>query len=422
MNLETQLKLAGRMALGQFRRIRSLYIQGIGSEHNTNPGARVLISYIPYALKEIAKYTGVPYQEWTPDHIERALPRLWSLFPGHSMFWESAELVRQLLLRGCHVDYVFRNFPKPYKNLEAYDFIIDEWDKLPEWKLANPRARSLFYATGMEWSFWNRSELNRIQWLVQRKGVSVPPHRQCPPIMSYEAADLVSSFGNDYINDTFGPHQKQKIRRISLSVINDDIELGVKDWASSRNTFLWYAGYDWLSRGLDMMIEIFARKPHLNLLVVGGGASNGGIMGDPHFTKLYAADLTQAKNISYCGHMNPASREFQEIVNRSVAVVVPTALDSCSGSVLQAMHYGLVPVTTPAAGLDLPDVFPLLPEDSCSDMMTAISDRCEELAQMPASELEVLRTMAWEYARKNHTRKTYRQSISTLLDEFIGPK
>ena len=357
------------------------WFEGLGEGVIINPKGRCLISYAPGAIEYVCRRMGKT--GWEPRAVGAMIPEIQKNFNNHMMYWESVELVRQVIARGYVVDYIFRVFPRSPRRLKTYDVFIDEWNDLPEWATINPHARKLFYATGMEWSYWNHAELTRIHWLVQRRGVGVPPSRQCPPILSHEHADLISSYGNEFIQRTFGPAHQPKIRRVNPGSLADRVDLAGKNWPEARNTFLWFAGYGWLPRGLDLTIEVFLKKPHLKLIVAGGPKGSDRYHEDPFFQRIYGTELRRAKNIEFHGFVDIQGELFHNLASRSCAVITPTALDSWSGSVAQAMHHGLIPITTPAAGLDLPQSFLMLPEDNDSRLMDCLADRCEELASMP---------------------------------------
>lgn len=413
------IRTARNWVQDRFLDFRAPFIQHIGRETVRRSSAgRCLVSYVPEAIRAVCKYHSVNPEQLTVGMLRNSRARLECDFPYHSMYWETTELVAQLLERNLVVDYCFRRLPNEKTQIQHYDFIIDEWSDLPRWKYINPQAKYLFYATGMEWSAWNLSELRRVEWLFHRRGFCVPHHRQLPPILSSEDADLISSFGNQFINDTFSQRYQHKIRRLALSVVHENIPPVSRNWTQAKTHFLWYAGYDWLSRGLDILIEIFDKRRDLQLHIVGGGG--GGVQSDPHFIKYYLPTVQAAPNIRIYGKLDPGSESFRQLVSQCAAVVVPTALDSCSGSVLQAMHLGLLPVTTETAGLDLPKEFSLLDDQSCPALFESIENQLDRVAASSPGELASMSESARAYANQNHTKQRYCESLETLLGSWIS--
>jgi glycosyltransferase involved in cell wall biosynthesis len=123
--------------------------------------------------------------------------------------------------------------------------------------------------------------------------------------------------------------------------------LEAKDFAAARLRFLFFASGSQVQKGLDLLLEVFARLPHLELHVCSGFAK------EPDFCACYRRELFETGNIHAVGWVDVAGERFAEIARRCACVIHPSCSEGQPGSVVQGMHAGLVPVVTRAAGLDI---------------------------------------------------------------------
>ncbi|MBI3922079.1 MAG: glycosyltransferase [Armatimonadetes bacterium] len=330
-------------------------------------------------------------------------------FASHSNHWESAELVRQLIERGFVVDCIWGRDGSLVEDVSGYDLILDEWSNLPRWAAKNPQARRWFYGTTSFWLFCNAAELQRLNWLFERRGVVLPPQWQLPPLLGLHDADVVTYFGNDFSAKHFGLYQP-KLRKLWVSTSASSPHFKPKDWTQARKRFLFYGSSGWVHRGLDLVLEAFL-KTDLELLIC---------MADQKFLEVYGEDLQGRKNIQYLGFVPPDSAAFQQIVQTTSAIVYPSAAEGCSTSVLQCMQFGLIPIVTESTGLSIHPDWPPLKGETDQHLIENILQRCIEISENSDSQLEELSHGFWEYANRNHTRLAYRESLRTVLDEFLG--
>jgi glycosyltransferase involved in cell wall biosynthesis len=331
------------------------------------------------------------------------------------MHWESGELVRQFIERGYIVDCLFDRNGGVIDDVSEYDVIVDEWINLPRWAAANTRAKTLHYATGCHWLFHNEAELARNSWLFARRQVVAPTRRQVPPILGPGTADLISTFGSQANIKTFGAYGP-KVRRLKISSVVSPGEPRPKAWGRARRRFLWFGGSGWVHKGLDLVVEAFLQEPHLELVICGGSLAEEDV-----FWRTYGREIEQAGNISYRGFLDPEGQEFESIVDSVCAVVYPSAAEGCSGAIVQCLHFGLIPIVTEITGLDVHTDWPALEGDSDGALIQDVRRRCSQMADLPEARLGELQRYFWSYARRNHTRDAYRQSLALVLDELLAP-
>lgn len=382
-------------------------VRGLGKGRPRRIG-RALVSYLSDYVRFISEQATPSV--WDREDLDTVLDgAIQGKFASHYQHWESSELVRQLIERGFIVDCIYDRNGYLIEDASSYDLILDEWSNLPRWAEQNPSAKKWSYVVISHWLFWNSAELQRLNWLFKRRGAALPPQRQLPPLLGPECADLVSYVGNDFILGTYGV-LGSKMRRIQLCPAVTSQGLKPKDWSSAKKRFLFFGSTGWVHRGLDLVLEAFMQTD-LELLICGA---------DQGFSEVYGEELKRHKNIQYLGFVYPDSTAFQQIVANTCAVVYPSAAEGCSTSILQCMHFGLIPIVSRAAGQGVHHFWPALDGDTDQALIENILQRCSVLSEYSDHQLEELSHSFWEYANQNHTRQAYRASLSGVLDELLG--
>lgn len=393
----------------QFR-LSLAMVRDIGKYNISNPKGRCLVSYIPHFVRLLNQHPDVGKKGWDPATLPVKMENLSRVFSRHQMWWESGEMVRQLIEKGFVVDCILKTDAHLIKDVSGYDLIIDEGNNLPKWSLTNPTSRKLFYCTGSHWLFHDKEQLIRHDWLFSRRGVCVAAERLIEPIMSPGYANLISIFGNQMNRSTFGSYS-EKIRKIWKSSVDSPSKLDSKNWKIARNRFLYFGGPGWVHKGLDLVIEAFLKEPELQLIICEG---------DQGFLSVYEKEIANAGNITYLGHLDPLGDQFREVMASTCAVVYPSASEGCAGSVVLPLQYGLIPLVTEITGLEIHDTWAPLIGSTDYELIENIRQRCNEIVEMSDQELDDLRYYFWDYAKKNHSRTAYSNSLSVVLDELIG--
>jgi hypothetical protein len=394
---------------------RDFLFLDLGREHIADPKGRCLVAFLPDFVRFLCRHPAVGQGGWDAAGLAPIMAELARHRFNSFLCWESAELVRQLLARGYVVDYVCGRHGYLIEDPSRYDVIIDEWTNLPAWAAANPRARKLFYATGSHWLFQNKAELTRHEWLLARRGVDVPPVRQVPPLLGPEHADLVSCFGAETARSSFGPNAA-KVRKIWINPTEEGLTLQGKDWLAASRQFLFFGSSGWVHRGLDLVVEAFLKEPDLRLVIAGVQ-----IQDNPTFWRVYGKEIEKAGNITVVGPQDVWSATFQDLTSSCAAVIYPSASEGCSGSVVECLHRGLIPLVTPAVGLELDGQFPPLAGATDRDLIDEIRSRCRAVSETPVAVLEEQRQFLWRYANTRHTRESFSQSTGRVLDALLAP-
>ncbi len=107
-----------------------------------------------------------------------------------------------------------------------------------------------------------------------------------------------------------------------------------KNYSHARYNFLFFASRSQMQKGLDLLLEVFAKLPHLHLFV----CSKFG--GEPDFCACYRKELFETLNVHPVGWIPVNGPEYQQLVERCGFVIHPTCSEGQAGSVVQCMHSG----------------------------------------------------------------------------------
>jgi glycosyltransferase involved in cell wall biosynthesis len=333
------------------------------------------------------------------------------IFKTHTMYWESVELVKQLNKKGFVVDYADRR-TIPRVDWGKYALIIDEADNLKNLPKTSGQKR-IFYATGCHWLTHNKAELERIDWFHKRTGIFVPPNRQIPGILGDQHADYITYFGNDYQLKTFDTKALPIHLNIS-SVYEPKVE--PKNIEIARKNFLWLGGGGLIHKGLDLVLEAFAKMPEYNLYIAGN------LDNEPEFSKWAKTILEKHKNIHFVDWVDVSSQKFYEIAQKCVGVVYASCAEGGAGSVIQMLHFGLIPIISKTSAMDGDHLGEIVDGNNDREIIESIMSGVKKVSSMPEKELQEKSSNIIKFARENHTRVAYSRSIEKMLDIVLESK
>ncbi|MCC3158794.1 hypothetical protein LJ737_16235 [Hymenobacter sp. 15J16-1T3B] len=367
-------------------------IHGIGQERLGPKAKRAFIKYSIYSIPYYIK--GDPMQ--CPQINE------------HTMYWESAEMVRQLNERGYVVDYHHVHSRAPI-NWELYDLIIDEGGSLinmPE----NLRAgrTKIFYSSGNYWLFQNTAELKRIGDFHRRHGIFVSPERQAPPNYANEVADYMTYLGTDFQLRLFDRPALKHQLNIS-AVYEPDYQR--RNMAEARTKFVWLGSGGLLLKGLDLVVEAFAQMPELTLYI-GGHAER-----ETRFWSWLQPMLAKHPNLKYMGWVDVGSRKFADLAQQCLGTVYLSASEGGGGAVVQLAHFGLIPITTETSTVR-EGLATVIRSQEPSEIIAQTIKTVRELVALPEADLHARSEAAHAFAREHHTRAAYARSFAALLDRI----
>lgn len=387
--------------------LNRILLKGLGGGRPNRKG-RALVSFITgYAAYLTEQHSKAIWDD--ANRLQLAIDdTLNGKYARHALHVWSVDLIRQLINAGFVVDAIYDRSGYLLEDVGQYDVIIDEWTNMERWGKQNPAAKKWYFAVAAHWLFWNRAEMERVNWLFQRRNVLVLPERQLAPHRGLEQADMISYVGNEFIHDTFGVF-RPKLQKIQATSTLISRIRPKKDWASAKKRFIYFGSTGWVHRGLDLVIEAFLRLDY-PLLICGG---------DDGFLQIYGEQIEESPNIEHVGFVIPDSTQFHQLMQASGSVVYASSAEGCSTSILQCMQFGLIPLVTLACGQDIHHLVPPIVGDDDEALITNMMTQCQAIAQSSDAECEALSSAIWEYALENHSHEAYSASLKTAMTTLL---
>jgi hypothetical protein len=123
--------------------------------------------------------------------------------------------------------------------------------------------------------------------------------------------------------------------------------------AKSPSAFVFLASSGQVYKGLDLVLEVFARNPHLTLWVCSS------FRRELDFCAAYWRELFFTKNIKPVGFIDIQSQQFAQMATQCAYAILPSCAEAMSGSLLTAMSAGIIPVATSQCDLAPGEYVPL---------------------------------------------------------------
>ncbi len=289
-------------------------------------------------------------------------------------------------------------------------FAVDICLNLERWAPSLPKdCLKILHATGAHWLTQNIAELARLEALKFRRGTLLAPRRQAPSSYGIEVADCGIVLGNQFTESTFR-YANKPITRIPISSAFTFDFHDTKNWEKCRNQFIWFGSYGMIHKGLDLVLETFAKHPSLQLTICGRPEK------EADFFSCYQKELCELPNIRMAGWIDPASREFDEIRKTHGFAVYPSCSEGGGGALIHAMHAGLVPIATAESSVDLGKFGIEIKEGTCE----AVEESVLKAASCPADELADRARRTWGHVRNVHTLPAFQSNYSSWVSRLVG--
>ncbi len=334
----------------------------------------------------------------------------------HSSYWEVQEIARILSLHGFEVhviDHKNTNFIPSKK----YSLFIDIGKNLERLRDLLPTdCKKIFHIVSASPEFQNQAENKRLEYLETRSGIKLTPRRSETENKSALYADYLEGFGNETIKNSYR-YTNKPIYDIPISVAKT-FDFTERNYDESKKRFLWFGGGGAILKGLDIVLEVFSQLPQLELAVVGP------IKAEIEFYTTFKK-FFELPNIKL--YDRPKFKKDGEIyLNDTVNLkefftefgfmIYPSASDTASGSVVQSMHAGIIPIITKETGLD--ERAPVIFLDNIN--IGFIRRTVFSLSQCNNTILKNLSMKVWDYARSKHTKNSFSIAYNEFIEKILN--
>ena len=269
------------------------------------------------------------------------------------------------------------------------------------------------HVTGSHPTFAHVAERARLDALAERRGVRLAARRSFDSRdaerfdRSLELADVISVIGDASTLATLSPAARSKAE--TVYVTGSPLQARTSHDTFDARTFLWFAGSGAVHKGMDLVLEHFARRTDLTLHCVGPYEA------ERDFVTAYARELYSTPNIVSHGWMLPSDPRFAAIAGQACAFVLPSCSEGMSPAAVTCMSFGLIPVVTRRCGLNLPPDVGRIVDDQVTNLGWAVADIADR-ARVELAE-EMVRVQALALAR--HSRSAFSTRIESLMARYI---
>lgn len=328
---------------------------------------------------------------------------------GHTHHWESFQIAKTFLKHHYAVDvvsYLNRTFVPKRK----YDYFISARTNLERIaKYLDDKCVKVAHLDTSHWVYNNLAAQNRVSSLLDRRGVVVSGGKFVEENWAIEAADLATILGNEFTIGTYA-YSGKEIHRIPISAPCTYPWDSAKDFDACRKSYIWFGSSGFVHKGLDIVLEAFAKMPDYTLYVCGPFEQ------ERRFLEAFHKELFETPNIRPVGWVDVESKQFLEIARSCVGLVYPSCSEGGGGSAISCMHAGIIPVLSREASVDLYEDYGVLLADSSEN---SIRDAVESLSSLPCGELRRMAYNAWEFANRNHTREHFAHHYEQFVLEKL---
>jgi len=277
----------------------------------------------------------------------------WANTPAskHQNAWQVKELAK--CIGECGYDVDAFDFLTTYESIgERYDMVVDIHPRLTPFyhDHLTETCIKIAYMTGSHPAFRSSAERSRLDALERRRGARLSTRRQLEPINNgwVRSADAMLFVGNQRNLGTYGEYRPARVYFIKNTGYDF---LTPTDFTRKRPTsFLFIASHGQVHKGLDLVLEVFAKRPDLELFVCSMFAE------EKDFVSLYEIELYRTSNIHPIGFTDIRGQMFRYMADRCSFALLPSCSEGISGSALTAMSAGLIPIASRECGFEEDEV------------------------------------------------------------------
>jgi len=319
----------------------------------------------------------------------------------HENMRQSRQIAELMVEAGYQVDVVDMNDDAFTTEIEYNLFIGHGSNAAKLARRLGTKTRKICLATGQYGPYANKNVEQRYRALEQRRNVFLK--RKMPSGVGnehYNVFDEIACFGNKHTADTFAVLDMPVYPFPNYP--NPKIKPLARNLKESRQGFVYIAANLHVLKGLDLLIEAFAKKPDLNLYVCGVLKNE--------LVPIYGPQLA-LPNIHDCGYVRMGGRVWNQIASKAAWYISPSSSDSCQGAALNAMAAGLIPVLSNAIGIDAHGAGRILSDCKIQTIETEI----QTLASLPADRIGAMSQLAQRVVEKYYNEGAFKSRWREII-------
>ena len=339
-----------------------------------------------------------------PFHLRKNHPA----FRQHQNLQQARLIAEALGEFGYAVDVIdFRD--RTFHPSHHYDLVLSHRVEYAGLENAlGPDTLKIYLSSGTNHRVRNRNYRRRLDYQRQRRECHLPVLIWDEEEMPFlKIADALAGFGSQRVMETW----RESFAGPAYAFPNYGVMEGEppkRDYEEARRHFLFFGSRQQVAKGLDLLLEAFARQPTLHLHVCGR------YIDEPEFRACYDRELFHTSNIHPWGWVDIGGARFRKLVRQCAWVVLPSCSEGSPGSVTNAMSAGLVPVLTHEAGIEV-EGFGFYFEN---DRVETVERRVVELAGLPQETVAACSERTRVNARERFSVAAFRARWREILSDI----
>ncbi len=328
----------------------------------------------------------------------------------HGNRWRALEIARLLDELGYLVDVLDHDDART-RVPDRYDLLLGQGRSHGLALELGEKTRKVFLGTAPPPPLRHGCIRERTARVNQARGCGIGENRKGDefPLDRLHGYDALACLGGPEAAEAWGEHFAGPIHTWQNHAHDRFVGAPAgKDFDAARSRFLFFGTRSQILCGLDLALEVFAARPHLELWVCGPFAR------EEAFVACFRRELYETPNVHPVGWVEVGGGEFQDLARRCGWVLAPMCPTFSHGSLVICAGAGLVPLAPAAvAGVDtdrLGTTLPSLEADAIGRVVDEVSIRPAEWLQDASAELV-------ETVRRDFSQAAFSRRFRAILEE-----
>lgn len=189
-------------------------------------------------------------------------------------------------------------------------------------------------------------------------------------------------------------------------LINPVYNFNNKDHIKARRNFLWLGSTGAIHKGLDLLLDIFAKRDDIVL----------------HMCGLEKKEKRRLKvpvkgNIINYDHIDISSKLFLDLIEKCSFIILPSCSEASSTSITTGMLHGLIPVVTKDAGFNRFGENAIFLEDY---HIPYLEKKLDEISNLNPTDLADLSHRVYNFAKSNFTIQIFENNFRNIIQDILN--
>ena len=287
---------------------------------------------------------------------------------------------------------------------KKYDVVFGMGKVFRSAKKQNKEAYSILYLTENPYDISFKKEKERVDYLYERRGIRWELYRTG---RIFEESDEAQADAVVCMSDiNYLCRAPGTVHRVLPSGFLNQ-EFVNRFEKKKKENFLMLGTAGFVHKGADILVEVFERHPEWQLFLCGHDIPE-------NLKKL--GHSTPPVNVHDCGYIDVKGREFLELVQKCVYILLPSCSEGTPTAVLTGMRHGMVPVVSRDAGMEFAEQYCFFFEDY---KIESIEQKIVQATQISMEQLKQKSNEIFQYANEQFTIEHFTEQLYHALAEIL---